>query len=244
MDLSVILPAYNEEKNIIGTLTELDNFLKDQFLNYEIIIVDDGSSDKSNSLIKSFNGGSCILLENPQNLGKGAAVKRGMLSAKGDLILFMDADNSTTIANLPDFIKAIGNNDFDIVIASRALSESDIKLHQPKFKEYLGKMGNLLIRLLLVPRISDTQCGFKLFKKECLKLFKLQRLSRWGFDFEILFLAKKFNFKIKEMPVSWTNNFDTKVRSSDYLGTLKELILVLYNNLTGKYKYDNHSQLQ
>lgn len=238
MDLSVIVPVFNEQKLISQTLQNISQFLGEVAqprlgLTYEIIVVDDGSTDDSQALIKKLNLPNLLLLEHYKNLGKGAAVKNGMLASSGQTLLFLDADHSTNIDNLSDFLAQLKNA--DIVIASRALPDSVIEVHQPWFKERLGKLGNFLIRHLLVAGIFDTQCGFKIFTRACLPLFKLQKLSGWGFDFELLFLAKKRDYRIKEVGVKWTNCQPSKVKWFGYIRTLLDIFLVRYYNLTGKY---------
>lgn len=236
MDLSVIVPAYNEEAFIQSTLKKIDEFLKNQPIAYEIIVVNDGSADATSAKIRELNLNNLALLEAQENLGKGAAIKKGMLAASGDYLLFLDADYSTAIDNFPKFLDLLISQGADIVIASRALPESVVKVHQSRLKEIVGKLGNLLTRLFFVKGIKDTQCGFKLFKRNCLLLFKLQRLSGWGFDFELLFLAQKFRFKIVEAPVVWANRHSSRVKLTGYLKTLLELFLIAFNNFTNKYQ--------
>lgn len=235
MDLTIILPAYNEEKIIGTTIRRINNFLQSQNLSFEIIVVNDGSTDQTAKVVSQLNLTNLVLLKNEKNQGKGAAVKKGALASRGELILFLDADYSTSIENLPSFIDLMQKNKADIVIASRALPSSVISVPQSKLKEILGKLGNLPIRFFLVKGIKDTQCGFKLFKRDCLRLFNLQRLKRWGFDFELLFLAQKYSYKILELPVVWTNNPYSRVKFFDYFRTLTELLSVRYNNLMRKY---------
>ncbi len=235
MDLTVILPVFNEENVIKSTIQKVNQFLKNQDLTFEVIVVNDGSTDRTVKRVKEVELTNLVLLENNKNSGKGAAVKKGAMAAQGEFILFMDADFSTSIENLTKFIDLLGKEKADIVIASRALPESVIKVRQLKFKEALGQLGNLPIRFFLVKDIKDTQCGFKLFKRDCLKLFRLQRLKRWGFDFEILFLAQKFGYKILELPVTWTNRQNSRVRFIDYFKTLGEVFIVKFNDLMKKY---------
>ena len=236
MDISVIVPVYNEEELIAGTLREIDSFLKSSGWEFEIIVVDDGSIDKSKETVKTLNNSKIKLLEHQRNFGKGRAVKSGMLASSGDFLLFMDADNSTTIDNLEHFLNQLKSNEADIVIASRDVPGAVIRSHQSLVKERSGKFGNLLVRSLLLSDFKDTQCGFKLFKRECLKIFKKQTVDGWGFDFEILFLAKRYNFSVLELPVVWTNNPDSKVKTFDYLATLLELFKVKFNNLMRRYE--------
>lgn len=236
MNLSIIVPAYNEAEVIQSTLKKISEFLNNQPMTYEIIVVNDGSTDATADKVRELNFNNLVLLENGKNLGKGAAVKKGVLVAQGDYLLFLDADYSTAIDNLPKFLDLLISQKADLVIASRALAESVVKIHQSRLKEVVGKLGNWPIRLFLVKGIKDTQCGFKLFKRSCLPLFKLQRLNGFGFDFEILFLAQKFGYKIVEAPVIWTNRSISRVKFIDYFKTLGELLTVAFNNLTNKYQ--------
>ena len=231
MKISVIIPAYNEEENIVSTIKSVIDYFLNKGLIYEIIVVDDGSTDKTASLISAMP--EIKLFQFSKNRGKGAAVRQGMRIADGDLKLFMDADNSTKISELDHFLPKI-NSGYDVIIASRSLKESQIK-PQVWFKVLAGKIGNKLIRLMAVPGVLDTQCGFKLFTKEAATLFAKQTINCWGFDFEILFLAKRNNFKILEMPITWINNPGSRVKGSDYFKTFIELIKIRLNDLQRKY---------
>ena len=231
MLISVIIPAYNEEKNIVETVKSVEDYFTGKDLSYEIIVVDDGSTDKTVSLINAMP--QVRFFKFSKNFGKGAAVKQGMREAVGELKLFMDADNSTKISELDNFLPKIRQG-YSVVIASRALKESQVK-PQAWFKVLAGKIGNKLIRLLVVPGVRDTQCGFKLFTKEAAGLFSKQTINRWGFDFEILFLAKRNHFKILEMPIIWVNRSDSRVKTWDYFKTFIELIKIRLNDLQRKY---------
>lgn len=224
MLISVIIPTFNEQTRIGQTLDEICSFLKQEKFNYEIIVVNDGSSDQTIKVVLEKNDPRIRLINLPKNSGKGAAVKAGIMAGQGDLLLFTDADLSTPIIELKKFLQHTA--DYDIVIASRALKESRIIIHQPWYKEILGRLGNMIIRLVAVPKIYDTQCGFKLFKPSIKKIFVQQRIKRWGFDIEILFLAQKCGLAIKEMPVEWKNDFRTKVGIFSYLATLCELVKI------------------
>ncbi len=235
--LSVVIPAYNEEKRIKKTLLEVDKFLSDQNYAYEIIVADDGSSDGTVKLVKNLkeNIKNLIVINNKENHGKGYVVRQGLTEAKGKYRLFMDADNATTIdqvQNLLPFFK----EGYNVVIGDRDLKESQIKKHQPFYKEALGDMGNLLIRVLAVPGIKDTQCGFKCFSARFVEeVFPKLKINRWGFDIEILALAKKFDYKIKTVPVVWINDEKSKVSMGGYVNTLKELFQIKWNMILGKY---------
>ena len=235
MDLSIILPAYNEELVIESTIEKIIEYLKNRYFSYELIVVNDGSVDQTGKIVKSLNLPVLRLIEHEKNLGKGAAVKSGMLMAKGENLLFLDADYSTTIDNLAIFLSILKENQADIVIASRALKNSQINIHQCKIKENIGKIGNKLIKQFLLKGIEDTQCGFKLFNRRCLELFKKQKINGWGFDFEILYLAQKLGYKICQAPVVWSCQPDSKVTVLSYFKTLGELFLIKYNILFKKY---------
>ena len=231
MLISVIIPTYNEEKNIVETVKSVEDYFAGKDLSYEIIIIDDGSTDKTDFLVKAMP--RVRFFKFLKNFGKGAAVKQGMREAVGDLKLFMDADNSTKISELDNFLPKIRQG-YSVVIASRALKESQVK-PQVWFKVLAGKIGNKLIQLLVIPGVRDTQCGFKLFTKEAAALFAKQTIDRWGFDFEILFLAKREQFKILEMPIVWINHSDSRVKTWDYFKTFIELIKIRLNDLQRKY---------
>lgn len=235
MFLSVIVPVYNEAKVIKDTLIKIDDYLKNKDWLSEIIVVNDGSTDSSLQKIIQLPIENLNIISNSQNLGKGAAVKKGMLKSQGDLLLFLDADYSASIEELDKFLPRL-KEDYDIIIGSRGLKESKILVSQAKIKVFLGKLGNKLIQLFVVPGIKDTQCGFKLYTKKCKILFEKQLLKRWGFDFEILFLARKFNLKILELPISWKNSSSSRVKFLDYPNTFLELIKIGLNNLKGIYE--------
>jgi len=232
LDISVIIPVYNEEKVIENTILEIKNYLSNNFDTYEIIIVDDKSIDNTLGVLNNIK--NIKILRNLRNHGKGYTVSKGVKNAKGFLILFMDADNSTSIKELDNFIKY--KNDYDLLIASRGLINSKINIKQSIKKRTLGKLGNLMIRIIIFSRVHDTQCGFKLFNNKVKYLFEKLTIEDWGFDFELIFLARKYSFNIKELPVEWNNNFDSKVKWTDYLKTFTQVFKVRYNNLINKYK--------
>lgn len=231
VEISVVIPAYNEEQDITKTTEEIKNFLKNNFDNFEIIIIDDCSTDRTLEIIKSIDG--VRVLRNLKNHGKGYSVAKGVRASRGELILFMDADNSTKIIELANFLSVI--KDYDMVIASRGLKDSDIQVSQNIIKTVLGRFGNLVSRLFIDKDIKDTQCGFKLIKKSAQHLFDKLTIEGFAFDFELIFLAKKYKFRVKEMPVSWVNNFNSAVRWYDYPITMFNLIKIHINNLFGKY---------
>ncbi len=236
--LSVIIPAYNEERRIKNTLLEIDEFLTTQNYNYEIIVVNDGSRDGTVELVKNLQKSvkKLKIISNQKNYGKGHAIRQGLLKASGEFRLFTDADNATSIEQIQNFLPFFQKG-FEIVIGSRNLQNSRIKKHQPLYREILGNLGNFLIQILVISGIKDTQCGFKCFSAKLVKdIFPKLKINRWGFDIEILILAKKKGYKIKAVPVIWTNDINSKVALSAYLGTLKELLQIKWNIIKGKYK--------
>ncbi len=200
--LSVIIPCYNEEKRIEDTLKKCADYLKRKKYNFELIVVDDGSADNTRKVVGKFK--EVKLLSYGSNQGKGHAVKVGVLNSSGDYILFCDADLSTPIEETEKLMKYVQK--YDIVIASRALKNSDV---EAKFyRKLLGRVFAFFVNLLAVPGIKDTQCGFKLFKREAaFGIFKRQKIKGWAFDVEALFLGRKSGYKIKEVPVRW-KHFD------------------------------------
>ncbi len=230
MQFSIIIPCYNEAKLISSTLDQVENFFKSKNWSFEIIVIDDGSTDQTAELASKFN---IKLLKNEKNQGKGYSISRGVQASSGELILFTDADLSTPIEELEKLLLFIP--EYDIVIGSRAMADSQIEKSQPWYKEGLGKMGNLLIRLILGLKIKDTQCGFKLFKRKVIDIFERQTINGWGFDFEILFIAQNRGYQIKEVAVRWLNEPNSKVTVSGYLRTVEELLRVRWNSWRGKY---------
>lgn len=225
MLLSVVIPVYNEESVIKNTLERVSGYLEDKNWLSEIIVVNDGSTDDSLKVVSQLPLENIKIISHAKNLGKGASVKSGMLAARGDFLLFTDADNSTDISEIDKFIdKAMEG--YDIVIASRSSRASKIVIHQPRWKEFLGKLGNFYVRLISGLKFKDTQCGFKLFKRECQFLFREQKNQSWAFDVELLLKAKKHNLKIAEMPITWVNNFDSKFTLKYYFKFFFELIKI------------------
>ena len=222
--LSIIIPAYNEAKRISLTLVDIDQKLSAAEYDYEILVVNDGSTDTTAAIVQNMAKGikNVKLIDNDHHKGKGGVVRQGMLLAKGKIRLMADADNSTSInhvsAMLPHFKEGI-----EIVIASRATAGSTLNPAGPLYRRIAGKAGNLIIQALLLPGIWDSQCGFKAFTEEAAeKIFSASRISGWGFDAEALALGILYGYRIKEIPVLWRDNESSRVDLSAYLKTLLE----------------------
>lgn len=235
MRLSIVIPAYNEEFRIEKTINKILAYLNSKQWDFEIIVVDDGSTDRTYEIVSEFKNDKIKSLKNNKNVGKGGTVKRGVLASQSSWILFTDADLSTPIEELEKFLKF---QDYDVLIGSRALKESNILAHQPFYRELSGKIFNLFVKLLVIRNIHDTQCGFKLFKRSAAqKIFKKQTLNGFGFDVEDLYIAKKEGYKIKEVPVSWFNSKDTKVKFlKNSFEMLIDLFKIRLNDFRGVYK--------
>ncbi len=246
MRISLVIPTYNEEKRIKEPLQKVREYVtSDKHNKYEVIIVDDGSKDNTVQVVdkllkkmsKQSKNARWVLLKSSINKGKGSAVRLGMLHAKGDIIVFSDADLSTPLSSLEKAISHIQEG-FDVVIGSRAIKGSRVLVYQPMYRVFLGKCFNMLVRLLTVHGIHDTQCGFKAFKKVVVTpIFSRQTLERFGFDVEILFIAQKLHLKIKEMPVDWSDSGETRVNPlKDSWRMLVDLFEVRKKYTQGKYR--------
>ncbi len=209
MKLSIIIPAYNEEKRLPDTFEKVFRFFKKEGVDFEIIAVNDGSTDKTKKIIQDYQTRfrQIRLVDDIKNRGKGHAVKQGVKQATGDLILFTDADLSTPIEEYVKLKESIVQG-YDIAIGSRRIKGSDIRIKQPLHRRILGRGFGFITEILLVRGIKDTQCGFKLFRHNIAKrVFQHQRIEGFCFDAEVLFLAKKImKAKIKELPVRWVNS--------------------------------------
>jgi dolichyl-phosphate beta-glucosyltransferase len=238
--LSVVIPAFNEALRLPRTLREVLEYLKSQPFDSEILVVNDGSNDGTEQVVQEQlpTPVPVRVLGHPDgaNHGKGASVKRGMMEARGAYRLFMDADNSTTLDQIDRFWPSFERG-FDVVIGSRALKSSVIGLHQAKYKELAGRIGNLLIRAFAVPGIMDTQAGFKMFTGKAADLiFPRLTIVRWGFDIELLAIAQAHGFRICEVPITWINAAGSKVTISSYPQVLGEIRSIRRNLKAGLYK--------
>ena len=237
-EISIIIPAYNEEKRIEPTIKRIIEYIKPKFKNFEIIIVDDGSKDKTIEIISKYQkeNKEIKILKNIKNKGKGFSVKKGLLEAKYDLVLFSDSDLATPIEELEKLKEKIEKG-YDIAIASRNLKTSNIVVKQPLYRQFLGKLFPYFVQIIAVSGIKDTQCGFKMYKEEIAKeIAKKQTLERFSFDVEQLFIAKKYKYKIAEIGVKWIDKEGSKVNTiKDGIKMLRDLFIIKINNLKGKY---------
>lgn len=237
--LTIILPTRNESQRIQPTLKDMHAYLSKQDYTSQIVVVDNGSTDDTEGVITKFQETMPeLVLDVPEVCpGKGCAVQGGMARYDGDYMMFMDADNATPISEIEKFWPYIKEG-YDVVIGSRHVKGSDIAIDQPWFRRLLGRSANLLIQILLLPGIRDTQAGYKLFTREAAKkIFPLQSIDMWGFDMEILALAKMFDYKIKEVPILWRDVGGSRLRPvKAAVGTLTELFSIRWRLLTGYYK--------
>lgn len=235
--LSVIIPAYNEEKRIEKTLLDVQNYLGKQPYDYEIVVVDNHSNDHTVDVVKKLQETSIKTLRvlEQQVRGKGAAVKKGILEAQGDYVIFMDADNATPISEIEKFWPYLQQG-YEVVIGSRYVDPSTVKVQQAFYKVFLSRMSNLLIQVLLIPHIKDTQAGFKAFQGESAKkIFQNVTIFGWGFDMEVLAIALKLSYRIKEIPVLWEEHGGSHVPLSAYITSLMNLFTIKWNSIIGKY---------
>lgn len=209
--LSIIVPAYNEEQRLPHTLEEIFAFLNDQSYQAEVLVIENGSDDRTFEIAQKFAERHKNLYVYPENQpGKGNAVRRGMLEARGEYRFFCDADLSMPIAEVNNFLPP-ALEEFDIAIASREIPGA-VRHGEPEYRHLTGRVFNTLIRFLVLPELQDTQCGFKCFRAEIAQeLFSYQTLTGWSFDVEILFVAHKKGYRIREIPINWYFNPDTKI---------------------------------
>jgi dolichyl-phosphate beta-glucosyltransferase len=237
--VSLVIPAYNEEHRIGKSLEQIFLFCNALGEPYEVIVVDDGSSDETVASIHRRFGAwpQLKVVQQPERRGKGAAVQKGMLHGQGDYVFFSDADLSVPIDALPTFLAELRNH-CDVAIGSRRASGAKIEIHQPFFRELMGRMFTWLSNLVLGLRHSDATCGFKGFRREIAReLFVRQRLSNWSFDSEILYLARLKGYRVTEIAVTWRNDKATKVRLwKDVLASFLGLLAIRSNYFSGKYQ--------
>lgn len=239
MYLSVIVPSYNEEKRISNTLFDIDRYLSRQQYDYEIIVVSDGSKDKTAQAVKELQPKikNLKLIDNKENHGKGYVVRQGLLEAKGEYRLFTDADNSTPISEV-EKMEPFFREGFDIIIGSRDIKGALITNPQPFYRKTLGNIFNLMVQIVVgLWGIWDTQCGFKALSAEAAKNIMTKcKIDRWAFDPEILAVGKKLGYKIKQVPVIWNNDIESKVKLRSTFKMALDLFVIRWNLIRGIYR--------
>jgi len=239
--LSIVIPAYNESARIEATLDRVMSCVCHEGWDAEVLVVDDGSKDDTSAIVQR-----CMdlhprlhLIKNPGNRGKGYSVRNGLLQAAGDIVMFTDADLSAPMEEATRLIAAIERG-ADVAIGSRWLERARQTIHQPLYRQFFGRCFNAITRGVMGLPFKDTQCGFKAFRRESAQvIFRLQRIERWGFDPEILFIARKLKYSIEEVPVTWGH--DERSRMSylkDGMKMLEEMAIIRWNSLAGRYDED------
>ncbi len=233
--LSIVIPAYNEAKRLPQSLARVLEYLRRRGGTWEVLVVDDGSSDGTAERAREIGGDAITVLSNPGNRGKGYAVRHGMLKARGARRLMTDADLSTPIEEI-ERLEACLTDGCTVAIASRALPGSNIEVRQPWYRENMGRVFNLLVRVLILPGLRDTQCGFKLFTAEAAQeAFAAARLDGFSFDVEALYIARRRGRRIAEVPVTWRNDEATHVGSLKGFLAFLDLVRIRWNAWTGAY---------
>jgi dolichyl-phosphate beta-glucosyltransferase len=243
MFLSIVIPAYNEAQRLPLSLLRIQTFLAAQPYLSEVIVVDDGSVDRTVAVVKEFQlqyrqaGIELRTIQNPGNQGKGYSVRQGMLQAQGEIAVFTDADLATPISETPRLIAPIINNQAEVVFGSRGLDPSQIKTHQPWLREFAGRSFNRFMRMATGLPFYDTQCGFKAFRRENARsAFLQQKIYGFGFDVEILFIAQKQGLRLLEMPVEWSDVAGSKVSIWTGSRAFSDVVQIWWNEVSGNYR--------
>ncbi len=237
---SIIIPAYNESQRLALSLDKILAHIAQQRWLAEVIVVDDGSSDETAEIVARYSqrNSTVRLLQNPGNRGKGYSVRHGMLDARGDVLLLTDADLSAPIAEAQKLFDAIAKG-VDVAIGSRWMDSHTQIQRQPFYRQVTGRIFNVLLRAILFLPQKDTQCGFKALSRQAARaIFSAQRVERWGFDAEILFLARRLNFQVAEIPVQWGHDDRSKIHPlRDGFSIIWDMIRVRYYSLSGQYEH-------
>ena len=241
--LSIIIPAYNEERRLPPTLQTIADFLRAQPYRAEVVVVENGSTDNTSQVVERFCAeqllpdDSFVVTLLHSSPGKGAAVKHGMLAAHGDYLFICDADLAMPIEEIAKFLPpALKRNSFAIAIASREAAGA-VRYDEPGYRHLMGRVFNWLVRVMAVPGIQDTQCGFKMFTREAAAIvFPLQRIDGWSFDVEVLYIARLYDLRLVEIPIRWYYQTDSRVRPfQDTLNMVRELLKIRRNGRKGLY---------
>ncbi len=243
VELSIVIPAYNEEPRLPASLAQIAAYIRASGRETEVVVVDDGSRDGTASAAESFRGEiPCLrVISNGENRGKGYSVRHGMLEAQGRIVLFTDADLSAPIEEADKLLAALGNH--DVAIGSRAMDRSLIFVRQSRFREFAGIVFNAIVRLTLRLPFVDTQCGFKAFRRQpCHVIFEQQTIERFGFDPELLYLARHHGLRAAEIPVRWAHSPATKVNMfSDSLQMFLDIFIIRWSSLMSRYPRSKHA---
>jgi glycosyltransferase involved in cell wall biosynthesis len=236
--LSIIVPSFNEELRLPATLERIAEYIAAGARSTEVLLVDDGSTDRTAEVAASFAGriASLRVLKNGENRGKGYSVRHGMSEAKGEYVLFTDADLSAPIEEADKLLPAL--QQYDVAIGSRAMNRKLIEVHESAFREFAGIVFNRIVRMVLWLPFVDTQCGFKAFRRErCRIIFEQQRIERFGFDPELLYLARHHGLKATEIPVRWSHSPATKVNMMrDSIQMFVDVFTIRWNSILGRYR--------
>ncbi len=241
--LTIVIPAYNEEKRLPGSLAKIGDFLRQQSYTSEVLVVENGSSDGTSDVVRAF--ASTVAAHDPFTVellhsaqGKGAAVKTGMLVGKGAHLFICDADLSMPIEEVSKFLPpALAADSFDIAIASREIAGA-VRYNEPGYRHLMGRVFNRIVRTLIIPGIEDTQCGFKLFTRNAAQdIFPYQTINGWGFDPEVLYIANSRKLRVVEIPINWYYMADSRVSPvRDTIKMLREVLKVRRNGMRGIYQ--------
>lgn len=234
--LSIVIPAYNEESRLPDTLEQVFRFLEKQSFASEVIVVENGSTDRTFAVAQAFAKRHENFRVFQTERGKGAAVQRGMLEARGEYRFMCDADLSMPVEEISKFFPP-ALNEFDIAIASREVKGS-VRYNEPRYRHFGGRGINYIIQILALPGLNDTQCGFKCFRADVAKdIFNMQTLSGWSFDIELLFIARRRGYRVRELPIDWYYHPETKVNAvRDALHMIGDIFRIRLNALRGKYE--------
>jgi glycosyltransferase involved in cell wall biosynthesis len=236
--LSIVIPAYNEGARIEDALERVMSCVAEQGWDAEVLVVDDGSKDQTAAIVQRWmkNYPRLHLVQNPGNRGKGYSVRNGLLQAAGDIVMFTDADLSAPMEEAERLIDAI-NDGADVAIGSRWLDRARQTIHQPLYRQFFGRCFNWITRTVMGLPFKDTQCGFKAFRRDAAQvIFRLQTIERWGFDPEILFIAQKLKYEIREVPVTWGHDERTRISYlKDGMKMLEEMVRIRTNSIAGRY---------
>ena len=235
--LSILVPSFNEEARLAPTLESIANYIRASNHATEVLVIDDGSTDGTARLAESFRNRipGLRVLSNGTNRGKGYSVRHGALQARGDYLLFTDADLSAPIEEADKLLSAL--HTYDVAIGSRAMNRNLIGVHESAFREFAGIVFNKIVRFMLRLPFVDTQCGFKVFRREkCRLIFEQQTIERFGFDPELLYLARHHGLSVVEIPVRWSHSPATKINMMrDSLQMFADVFIIRWNALTGRY---------